>query len=219
MVVQRKQQQRKHTRVYLWRHPEVRGYTDGRVYGDMDVSLTPKGHRQIKLVADRMAEVHLAGLYCSDLSRSLMTAEAVGRAQRPRLRPIPMPELRELALGIWEGMTFKEIMDKYPNELKQRYEDLENFKITDGESLAEMTARVVPAFQEIVSKHRGKEVCIVSHSGVNRILLTQLMGAPLNRIFRIDQDFACVNVVDIFGDGTPLIRRINDLMEIPPWEE
>ena len=92
----------------------MRGFADGRVYGNMDVALTPRGNRQVKLVADRMAEVNLSGLYCSDLSRSLQTAEAVGRSQRPRLRPIPMSELRELALGIWEGMTFKEIMDKYP---------------------------------------------------------------------------------------------------------
>ncbi|WP_050762194.1 histidine phosphatase family protein [Desulfarculus baarsii] len=75
----------------------------------------------------------------------------------------------------------------------------------------------MPAFEQIVADHRGGEFRVVSHSGVNRILLTRMLGAPLERIFRIDQDFACLNVVDIFNDGTPLVRRINDLMEDPAW--
>lgn len=214
-----RRQQRKHTRVYLWRHPEVRGVADGRVYGNMDVGLTPRGQRQVALVAERMAETRLDAIYSSDLSRSLTTAEAVGRAQKARLRPVAVRELRELNLGVWEGLTFKEIMEKYPDALKARYEDLANFKIDGGESLDEMSRRVMPAFEQIVADHRGGEVCVVSHSGVNRILLTRMLGAPLERIFRIDQDFACLNVVDIFNDGTPLVRRINDLMEDPAWLE
>jgi len=65
-----------------------------------------------------------------------------------------------------------------------------------GETFSDMTARARNAFDELRRAHNGKVMVIVSHSGVNRIILATALGLDLRRIFRLDQAYACVNVID-----------------------
>lgn len=197
------------TRIYLWRHPEVLGSEDGKFWGQTDVALTKHGKDQQKAVANYMAQRELSSIYCSDLQRTQLVADAIARAFKPRKQVTALPQLRELCLGQWEGMTYQEIDNKYPGALTQRAEDLAGYRIEGGESLHDLAERVMPAFQEIVAENQGGRICIVAHAGVNRVILTKVMGAPLDRIFRLDQAYAALNVIDVFEDGLPLIRSIN----------
>lgn len=197
------------TRIYLWRHPEVLGSEDGKFWGQTDVALTKHGKDQQKAVANYMAQRELSSIYCSDLQRTHLVADAIARAFKPRKQVTALPQLRELCLGQWEGMTYQEIDQKYPGALTQRAEDLAGYRIEGGESLHDLAERVMPAFQEIVAENEGGRICIVAHAGVNRVILTKVMGAPLDRIFRLDQAYAALNVIDVFEDGLPLIRSIN----------
>ncbi|MEW5911271.1 MAG: histidine phosphatase family protein [Thermodesulfobacteriota bacterium] len=203
-----------YTRIYLWRHPVVRGALDGQVFGHYDAALTREGKDQGDIIARRMSRQKLAAVYCSDLQRSMLVAEAVARSQSPRRKPKVTKDLRELNLGAWEAMTFEEIRKKYPKELEARYKDLANFAIDGGESLEQLAARVIPVFQEMIAKHKGKQICVIAHGGVNRVFLTKLMGAPLERVFRIDQQYACLNVIDVYPDGVPLIKRLNEPLSL-----
>ncbi|MFH1059898.1 MAG: histidine phosphatase family protein [Pseudomonadota bacterium] len=199
----------KYTRIYLWRHPEVMGVGDGLFYGHTDIGLSRQGKSQAKKVVKRMSQEKLGGVYASDLSRARVVAEAVARKQSPRRKVQTMPELRELNLGQWEGLNYKQIADRYPVELKARYADLANFRIAGGESLIDLAERVIPAFLQIVGEHEGESVCVVGHAGVNRVILAKLMGVPLDRVFRLEQEYACLNVIDVYSDGTPVIKRLN----------
>jgi alpha-ribazole phosphatase/probable phosphoglycerate mutase len=197
------------TRIYLWRHPEVLGSEDGKFWGQTDVALTKHGKDQQKAVAKYMAQRKLSSIYCSDLQRTQLVADSIARAFKPRKQVTALPQLRELCLGQWEGMTYQEIDKKYPGALTQRAEDLAGYRIEGGESLHDLAERVMPAFQGIVAENEGGRICIVAHAGVNRVILTKVMGAPLDRIFRLDQAYAALNVIDVFEDGLPLIRNIN----------
>ncbi len=197
------------TRMYLWRHPEVRGGKDGVVYGHSDVALTRVGNAQLKNISRYMSQFKLDAVYCSDLQRSLLVAEAVGRTQSPRRKPMARSSLRELDLGDWEGLDIKQIQKQYPEELEARWSDIANYRINGGETLGELAERIIPVFQEIIGKHQGREVCVISHGGVNRVFLAKLLGMPLDRIFRLDQEYACLNLIDVFEDGIPLVRGIN----------
>jgi alpha-ribazole phosphatase len=201
------------TRLFIWRHPEVVGSYEGRFWGHSDVGLTVRGKAQVNTIAKRMSAEKLSAVYCSDLQRARLAAEAVGRAQRPRQKPSPRPEFRELGLGDWEGMTYEEIHKKYPNELSQRQEDLASFRIYGGESLTDLAERVLPAFAELVASHPGGRICLITHAGVIRVILTEIMGAPLDRVFCLDQEYAALNIVDVFEDGLPLIRVMNQTFD------
>jgi alpha-ribazole phosphatase len=197
------------TRIYLWRHPEVQGSKDGKFWGQTDVGLTEKGHQQQKAVTEYMSQRSPTAIYCSDLQRTRLVAESIADSLNPPKQVSVLAQLRELSLGEWEGMTYLEIDKKYPGVLAQRAEDLARFRIEGGESLEDMADRVNPAFDEIVKANQGGRVCIVAHAGVNRIILTKVMGAPLDYIFRLDQAYAALNVIDVFEDGLPLIRNVN----------
>lgn len=197
------------TRIYLWRHPEVQGSKDGKFWGQTDVGLTEKGQQQQKAVSEYMSQRNPTAIYCSDLQRTRLVAESIAGSFSPPKRVSVLAQLRELSLGEWEGMTYLEIDKKYPGVLAQRAEDLARFRIEGGESLEDMADRVNPAFAEIVKANQGGRVCIVAHAGVNRIILTKVMGAPLDYIFRLDQAYAALNVIDVFEDGLPLIRNVN----------
>ena len=102
------------TRIFLWRHPEVASVKEGKFWGHTDVGLSKRGKKQIKEAVKRMAGEKLAAIYSSDLSRTSQMAEAIARAQRPRRKNERIKALRELSLGIWEGMTYTQIRRKYP---------------------------------------------------------------------------------------------------------
>lgn len=197
------------TRVYLWRHPEVQGSGDGKFWGQTDVGLTPKGKQQQKAVAAYMARRQPTIIYSSDLKRTKLVAESIAASFDPPTRVIATTKLRELSLGVWEGMTYLEIDKKFPGVLAQRAEDLARFRMEGGESLQDLSERVVPIFNEIVRDNQGGRICIVAHAGVNRVILTNVIGAPVDHVFRLDQAYAALNVIDIFEDGLPLIRNVN----------
>lgn len=204
-----------YTRVFLWRHPEVLGGADAKFWGHTDVALSKEGKAQLELIAARMSNVDLRAVYASDLVRSQSVAEAVAKSQNPRRKVDVSPAFRELNLGQWEGMSYQDLERKYPDDLQARMENLPEFVIPGGESVVQMAERVIPAFQEMINANMGHRICLVAHAGVNRVILAKILGAPLDRIFRFDQQYACLNVIDVFEDGIPLVRSINQPLEHP----
>lgn len=197
------------TRLYLWRHPEVRGFEAGKFFGHTDVSLTRKGQKQARLMGEFMADFRLAAIYCSDLERSRTTAEVIARQQGRRLKPKALRELRELNLGLWEGLSYNDIDKRYPRELQARFADLANYRVQGGESLSDLALRAMPAVDDIRRMHQGGEVCLVGHGGLNRVVLSMIIGLPLDRVFRLEQTYGCLNIIEFHPDGIPVLTLLN----------
>lgn len=194
------------TRLYLVRHGQVAdGHTD-RYHGRNDVDLSPTGVRQFEDLAAHLREVRFEGLYASELRRTRIGAEIIGRG-----RDLPVEsrgDFNELNFGHWEGLSFAEISSRYPEELAGRLEDLVNFRIPGGESLADVRARVLPCLQELLLQHAGGTILLVAHAGINRVILCQALGLSMQEIFRLDQAYAGVNIIDYFADFT-VVRLLN----------
>ena len=129
-------------------------------------------------------------------------------AESHGLKPIILPELRERNFGIWEGMSFDEIKEKWPDAFNSWSSNPLKFSPMGGESTIELRDRAVKAFNNIVEQHNGHNIAIVSHGGINRIMLCELLGMPLENIFRVEQDYACVNIVEMW-DEYPVVKKIN----------
>ncbi|ORJ60273.1 alpha-ribazole phosphatase [Geothermobacter hydrogeniphilus] len=195
------------TRIYLVRHGEVEGHGVRRYNGQNDVSLTARGQAQYGLLKERLAGKNLAAVYSSDLSRCRFGAELVAAAHD--LRPTCFEELRELHIGKWEGLTWDEIRSRWPDEWQARLDDLVHYQVEGGESLRQMADRVRPLLAELIEHHRGEEIVIVAHGGVNRVILLDAIGAPLERMFHIEQSFGCLNVIDYWADGYATVQLLN----------
>ncbi|MEK6725433.1 MAG: histidine phosphatase family protein [Deltaproteobacteria bacterium] len=199
------------TRLFLVRHGEVTNHRgEFRYNGHIDIDLTERGLSQMKVVAHRLSDEPIKGIYSSDLIRTIRGAEAI--ANRHGISPVADARLKEVAAGRWEGLTFNEVHERFPDESHVRFEDLVNYRIKEGgESLRDVAARVIPALNEIVSRHRGENAVIVAHGGVNRVILCHALNLPLENFFRLEQDYGCLNIIDFF-DGTAVVRLVNGVI-------
>jgi broad specificity phosphatase PhoE len=154
------------TLLILARHGETDWNRDGIWQGHGDPPLNELGRRQAAALSERLANVAIDALYSSDLRRALETAEIVAAA-----RGIPVtaePELREMDVGSWSGLTTDEIEQRFPGMTHH-----------DGESREAFDARAVGVLHRIAEAHEGASVLAVTHGGVVRALQRQLFGEPL----------------------------------------
>lgn len=195
------------TRLYLARHGELVTSHEWRYVGHMDVVLNDKGRAQIARLARRLSMEKIDVLLSSDLMRTVESAWIIGRAIG--LEPNADPAFREIHLGMWEGLTREEIMARFTQEFDLRSSDIVHYRIQGGESFIDMRDRVIPRLTACLDQHRGKNVLLVAHGGVNRIILCHALGLDLKMMPRIDQAYGCLNIIDFF-DGVPVVRLMNE---------
>ena len=201
------------TRLYIIRHGEVVNHHERRYNGHFDVDITEAGVAQMERLARFLADRAAGGsgsieaVYSSDLTRAVKGAEIIGRGLG--LEPVKVPALRELHLGRWEGLTRQEAAERFPEEADFAFKDLATGSVKGGESLVDLGRRVLPAIEEILDRHSGREVCVVAHGGVNRVVLSDALGLPIENFFHMEQDYGCVNVIDRFDDGVRVVKLLN----------
>jgi alpha-ribazole phosphatase len=197
-----------HKTVYLLRHGKIATEGEKRRYiGQIDLPLNAQGMLQAERLALRLEKVGCREVYCSDLSRTRETGRIVAAKAAARL--VVRPELREISLGEWEGLSFDEVARKYPGAFEARGKDLAYYRIAGGESFADCSGRIVNAFREIVER-AADPVTVVGHAGINRLILCHVLGMPLTNLFRIGQDYGCLNVIQYTGNSCQL-RMLNSI--------
>lgn len=195
------------TTVYLMRHGEVANGGEKRYNGHIDVDITQKGVEQMHRLAGLLDGKSLAAVYSSDLIRSVKGAKII--SSRVGITHTPLRELRERSVGKWEGLTVEEIKTRYPEEYSVWRTDLLNYRPPEGECLLDVKNRILPVFKGLVDSHRGQEFGMLLHGGVNRVILADAFGMDLMNLFRIDQSFGALNIIDYYEDGMPVVRLLN----------
>ncbi|MGE4543045.1 MAG: alpha-ribazole phosphatase [Pedobacter sp.] len=195
------------TRLYLVRHGQVEGFEQHRYNGQADVHLTELGWQQYHSLQSRLKDRPLAAVYSSDLQRCLQGARLL--AEPHRLEPIPLPALRELHIGQWQGITWQELQQNFPRQWEERLKDIAHYRVPDGENLLDLSQRVLPALKSLLAAHARQEVLVVGHGAVNRVILLDAVGASLQSVFRIEQAYGCLNIIDYLEDGTGTVQLLN----------
>lgn len=194
-------------RLYLVRHGQVVGHERLPANGHTDVDITEIGMLQMEHLAGRLRLIEIDAIYSSDLQRTKKGAGIIGRHHDAPHRVIP--EFRELCFGDWEGLAMDEIMQGYPGELERRRQDIAGYRPPGkGESMRDLSERVMPRLTDMLREEVGRDILLVAHGGVNRVILCNALGIDLANIFSIQQDYGCLNIIDYFPDHT-LVRLIN----------
>lgn len=107
---------------------------------------------------------------------------------------------REINFGRWEGLTFRDVWKAEADNVKAFYTDPES-NPHDGESVAQMTDRVMAAWEEILQRHQGKRILIVNHGGIIRVLLSELLSIPMSSVSKMNVPYGCLTRFSIFSDG------------------
>jgi len=163
-------------RFLVVRHGETEANTVRRYMGQQDSPLTPRGERQIEAVARRLAGHSFAALYASDLGRAARTAEAIARASGADIRFDE--RLRERRSGVLEGLIDQEARRRYPEVFAQLDALDPDVAIPNGESAADVRARVASFVAEKTASHPGKTTLVVAHGGISRAFLWHLLDLP-----------------------------------------
>lgn len=196
------------TRIVLVRHGETTDEDTKKIYkGTLDIPLSEKGVARLKRVASHLAHHNLDCIYTSVLSRAVESGKII--AGPHNLDIISDSSLNELYFGRWQGLSFNEIAEKYPDNLSLWLQNPENHTPLGGEPLLQAQKRIMEKFREIVNKHRGQSVAIVAHAGTLRIIVCTLLSIKLSNMFRVAQDHGCINIVDIYDDSNPVVTLLN----------
>ena len=194
--------------IYLVRHGKTQLPDDERRYiGHFDAPLDEVGIEQARCLKQRLEGAHITAAYCSDLARSRRTADII--VNDKDIPIVARQDLREIHLGEWEGCTFADIEQRFPDDFRKRGADIVHYRVPGGESFDDCNERVLAAFHDILATKTGN-ILIVGHAGVNRIIVCFVMGMPLQDLFKIRQEYGCMNVIQESIEGLQIVIMVND---------
>ena len=171
------------TTILLARHGESDWNRDRRWQGHADRPLTNLGREQARALADRLAATELDAVYSSDLERARETAAIVAE---PHQLPVKeLPDLREVDVGSWSGLTRAEAEERFPNAFRCWAEGGDGWD--DGETYEQLSERVVGAVLAIAARHPRERVLLVAHGGSIRAVHAAALGVDVHAYRRIQR--------------------------------
>lgn len=183
------------TTIDLIRHGEPVGGSKYR--GQSDDPLSDKGWGQMRVAVG--AHRPWNAIVSSTLSRCAEFANEL--AQRHAL-PLELDaRLMEIGFGEWEGRTAAEVTAQDAALLQRFWLDPLNNMPPGAELMTAFHDRVIPAWDEILTRHRGKHILIVGHAGVIRMVVRHVLDMPLQRVFRLAVPHAGITRVRIESAG------------------
>lgn len=196
------------TTIDLLRHGECEG---GEIYrGSTDVSLSENGWRQMGASVE--AEIALHGsspwqkIITSPLQRCRQFADC--QAQAWGVPVCVNDAFREMHFGDWEGRTIQEVWQTDHEAVTKFYADPGEVSPPNGESMALVQERLLPAWQEVITQHPGQHLLLVQHGGTIRVLLSWLLQMPLTAVTRLEIPYASLSRVKVFDDGEEQFPRL-----------
>jgi len=178
--------------VYLVRHgePEFPG-GERRCIGRTDLPLSGRGRRQASSLAAYFPDKNITSVYHSFLLRAKETAEILSDDTCPVFQT---DGLEEIAMGEWDGLTFREIREKYPEMYERRETDIMRAAPPGAENFTNALSRFSCAVKRIIDEAKGN-IVIVGHAGVNKVFLCEALGLDYNKMPEMAQPYGCVNAL------------------------
>jgi broad specificity phosphatase PhoE len=160
------------TELLLVRHGETDWNAERRFQGHADPPLNDVGRAQARRLADDLAGEHIDAVYTSDLARARETATIV--AERLGTPVVPLSELREIDVGDWQGLTWPEVEERYPEGVRAWHESGHGWE--GGETYQQLGERILAVLRRIAAEHADERVVVVGHGGTVRAIRAHLEG-------------------------------------------
>lgn len=193
-------------KIYLIRHGQTNANVEKRYCGQTDVELNYKGIRDTASLAKILKNASIDSIVSSDLKRTTQTANIIN--QYHNLQIEFMSEFREINFGKFENLTFEQIGEIYPKEKEKMIEEKTNYNFLEGESLVELHNRVTKAFYKLVKDKPNENILIVSHGGVIRMILTEILSGDIKNYWSIEIDNTRISTI-IDHEGFLYLKNLN----------
>lgn len=167
------------TRIIAIRHGETAWNADSRIQGQRDVGLNETGRWQARRVGEALAGEPISAVYSSDLGRAHETALEI--ADVTGIPVVRHEGLRERSFGMFEGKTFDEIHQNWPEHAQNWRRRVPDWQPPEGgESLLELRERVHRTVVALAARHPGEQIVVVAHGGVLDALYRLATGQEVN---------------------------------------
>ncbi|MCH6160053.1 bifunctional RNase H/acid phosphatase [Streptomyces marispadix] len=199
------------TTFVLLRHGETALTPEKRFSGSggTDPELSPAGWRQAHAAGELLAaRGTLQAIVTSPMRRCQETASAV--AERTGLKVRVDEGLREADFGAWEGLTFAEVRERYPDDLEKWLDSTDARPTGGGESFATVAERVAVTRDRLLARYSGRTVLLVTHVTPVKTLVRLALEAPPIALFRMELSAACLSAIAYYADGNASLRLLND---------
>ena len=202
-------------RIILARHGETEWNVAEIFRGRIDVELSEKGLKQAELLAGYLRDFKIEAIYSSALKRALRTAQAI--SQYHRLNVEISTGLMDLDFGEWEGLSRREVQEKYKESYSEWLNYPEKTRMPKGESLNDVRERAIALIGEVTVKHEGT-VVLVSHRVVTKILICALLGLDNSHFWNIEHD-TCGMTTFNYRDGQFILTEHNNTSCLKPIQD
>ena len=197
-------------------HRETQFNLDGRAIGNNPVGLNARGRLQALRTAEALVSLMPIALYTRPLRRALETAPII--SQRLGVEVCPCDNLKEINVGLLDGLTQDEMWQQYPDFMRTWSSDGPTAVMPGGEYILQVQKRAWDTIEEIKGLHPEDNVAVVSHSFTLQVLMCRLIGMPLSNFQRLRVNLASMTQVEMGQDSTTLVRY-NDQCHLEGLED
>jgi len=185
-------------KIYIARHGETTWNVEGRIQGRSDPGLSPKGYEQSLALLGQMKGRPISAIYTSTLQRSILTAQPI--AEYLNLPIQQQPELDEIAFGILEGKFLYSFDEELEREWERFKDDRFTYHIPGAENYTDVANRIKPFVERLLRERKGREILIIGHRVVNRLLIGMLLELPPEKVLKIEQTNDCLYLIQRNGE-------------------
>jgi len=200
------------TRLYLIRHGEVEKAYHKVFGGRIDMELSPLGHDQVRALSRFLRAAPPDILYASPMRRVQQTLAPL--AEETGLKPTLMEGLREVDFGAWTGLSWDEVFNRHGVSAFSWLTQLDEGTIEKAESVQAFRDRVESSLNQILAEAAGKNVAVICHGGVIRMILSILLELPFRKMSIFEIEYASVTKVHY----RPTKREI-EFLNLTPWRD
>lgn len=195
------------TKLILIRHGETDWNLRRRYSGFVDIGLNEKGKIQAKKLYERLKEEDIHRVYASDQKRAIQTAKIVFKGVEIE----KIPDLREVHFGVFESLTYKEIMKKHSIVYKKWLKDPFSITIPKGEDLRDFKKRIIKSLKNIISLNKNKTVAVVSHGGAISVFINNILKSK--EFWKQIPNSASLSIIE-YKNNKARIRLFNDITHL-----
>ena len=195
----------------LIRHLKTLGNEKRQYIGSTDEELSEQEVLNFKQKYKIDSYSQVQQVIVSPMKRCIQTAELI----YPKNQITQEVLLKECDFGIFEGLTYKQLKGKYPQELEQWNKEFSTYRIPEGESFLDVRRRVEAFLKDIPSgeENKSEKMLITAHKGTLGHLLAAMLKLPTEGYWNFVFDQGCYSEVDL-EDGYAIIRKLN-VRDIP----
>ena len=189
-------------KLIIVRHGQTQMNVEGIFFGKLNPGLNEHGKMQCKRTAEILKKYDYDAIYSSDLLRAAETAELVNYSKLPITFD---KRLQEIDFGIFEGLSYNEIQEKYPEECEKSKNEWKTFDFVTGESLVELQNRAV---KFVESLDKTKDNLVVTHWGVINCILSWYFSDELKSYWKYSVENGGICIIE-FTDDFPVLKGLN----------